>query len=50
LACPADAQRIPGCPEQIGACRNPLLSVEKFLVAFKKTVPRFVEAVRDSLV
>ena len=32
--------------EQIAACGNPAISVEEFLVTFKKTVPRFAEAVR----
>ncbi|MGO1053909.1 PIN domain-containing protein [Crossiella sp. CA198] len=31
--------------EQIAACRNPELSITEFLTTFKKTVPRFADAV-----
>jgi hypothetical protein len=35
--------------EQIAAHRNPAVSIEQFLSAFKKTVPRFASVIREPL-
>jgi hypothetical protein len=43
------AQTVRCVHEQIAACGNPAVSVEEFLGTFKKTVPRFADAIRKPL-
>jgi hypothetical protein len=40
----------PSALGQIAAHRNPAISADQFLSTFKKTVPRFADAVREPLV